>query len=131
MIVAHSDAQDLATAISCLNLFGSLGSSICLGIVAATVQHVLPQQLRLRMGTQSIADIDGNDIDEDRVKEIVRRVMESLDNIDELNEKMQAIVRAGYEVAVRWSLIVCLCFAGLALVSSLMIKEKVGRGTRS
>ena len=112
--VAHSDPADLATAISSLHLFRSLGSSICIGLSAATVQQVLRSQLRRRL----------EDRGADLIDNLIQRTAQSLSDIDDLSPELQIIVRKSYETAVEWSLVVCLCFAALAFFSSLSIKEK-------
>ena len=112
--VAHSEPADLATAISSMHLFGSLGSSICLALSAATTQHILHSQLRLHLEER----------DTDLIDELIQRIASSLDDVKELSSELQTIVRNSYEIAVEWSLFVCLCFATFALLSSLLIKEK-------
>lgn len=91
------------------------------------MQHVLPLQLGLHAGGRQHSPAAGGDINDDddgeKLREIVRLVMESLQNMETLSEAMREAVRAAYEVAVRWSLVGCLCFAVLAAVSSLLIRE--------
>ena len=113
-LVSHSKEEDLATAISSLHLFRSLGTSICLTLTAAEVQNVLRSELRLQL----------IDWDSDFVEDIIKRITRSLGNIEDLGQELEKVVRGAYEAAIVRSLLVCFWFAALALVASLAIREK-------
>ncbi len=113
-LVSYSKEDDAATAISTLYLFRCLGSSICLAITAAEVQHALRSELWLRLSGQNPAVVD----------DIIAQITRSLGNIAGLEPELGQMVRGAYEVAIQRSLFICFCFVALALLANLPIRDK-------
>lgn len=111
-LIANADPKDQAIATACSYLFRSLGSVIGLSISATIVQQSLRMQLRARLSNGDQAD------------QIVERVRQSLDYINELDPITRAIVRSCYEKATNAAFGLNIVFVCGALVSAFYIKEK-------
>ncbi|KAI0311219.1 MFS general substrate transporter [Amylostereum chailletii] len=111
-LIAQAGPQDQAIATAVSYLFRSLGSVIGLSVGSTIFQESLRHYLHERLV--------GHD-----VEEIVSRVRESLEYIEELEPAARAIVRASYEGALVTSFWFCAGLALCAFVSSLFIQEKV------
>ena len=113
-LVSNSKEEDVATAISSVFLFRSLGSSVCLALTAAEVQHALRSELWLRL-TGHTSDV---------VEDIIKQITRSLNEIESLEPELEQAVRAAYEFAIGRSLFVCFCIVALALLANLPIKDQ-------
>ncbi|KAI0527798.1 MFS multidrug transporter [Xylaria bambusicola] len=111
-IIANVAPEDTAVAIACSYLFRSLGTTIGISVTTATLQQMLRVNLAERLGGA------------DRAREIEEQVRLSLDYIRKLDPEVAIIVRKCYAIATQWAFVPVAVFAGLAIVSSLFIKEK-------
>ncbi|TRM60766.1 hypothetical protein BD626DRAFT_503794 [Schizophyllum amplum] len=109
-LIANAGPADQAIATAGSYLFRSLGQVTGLAIANTVLQNVLRKTLREKL--------HGQDVDE-----IVRRVRESLDYLEELGPEARGIVRYSYEHALNTAFWVMACSAGLALVTCLFIRE--------
>ncbi|KAH6908827.1 membrane transporter [Coprinopsis sp. MPI-PUGE-AT-0042] len=110
-LIANAGPQDQAVATAVSYLFRSMGSVVGLSAASMITQMALKSALRERLA-------GGQDVDE-----IVRRVRESLDYLNELDEVTRGIVRGSYETAIQTALYFAITVGTLALVSSFFIKE--------
>ena len=113
-------------------LFRSLGSVVGLSVGSTLFQNTLRKYLHERLL--------GQDVDEARVLhilsspllkcsrmlvlQIVHRVRESLNYVDQLEPSVRAIVRTSYEEALQATFWFAVVLSVLALISSFFIKEK-------
>ncbi|KAF5390042.1 hypothetical protein D9757_003893 [Collybiopsis confluens] len=107
-IAGHKD-QAIATAVS--YLFRSMGSVVGLSVGSTILQDVLRSDLRRRL--------TGKDTDE-----IVKRVRESLDYLNQLDQETRTIVLGSYEDAIHTTMWFCFSMAVCAAAASLFIREK-------
>lgn len=126
--MAHSAPEDQASAISCLQLARALGSEVGLALGAATMQGILHAQLRLhmKMGPDEgdvVSLVNGED-------DLIRHITQSLGHLDFLDPAARDVVQAAYDVALRWSFVLCLIFAVAAFCTSVPIREKRLSGMR-
>ncbi|KAJ3893606.1 member of the major facilitator superfamily [Lentinula edodes] len=103
----HKD-QAIATAVS--YLFRSLGSVVGLSVGSTILQDVLRSILQQRLTGQDI-------------NEIVRRVRESLDYLNELDQSTRTIVLGAYEDAIQKTMWFSFSMGVCAFVASLFINE--------
>ncbi|KDQ49637.1 hypothetical protein JAAARDRAFT_200645 [Jaapia argillacea MUCL 33604] len=112
-LIANAGPEDQAIATAVSYLFRSLGAVFGISVGSTLVQDTLRGLLRKRLAGQDI-DID----------QIVRRVRESLNYIDELEPNIRSIVRTSYDEALPAAFWFAVVTAGAALVSSWFIAEK-------
>ena len=62
------------------------------------------------------------------LEQVIDDVTRSLGNIRRFAPALQVIVKTSYEVAIGWSLVFCLSFAVVGVLSSLLIREKTLTG---
>ncbi|KAL8752340.1 MAG: hypothetical protein Q9199_005814 [Rusavskia elegans] len=105
----QTSEQALVTSLS--YVFCSTGSILGVAISSAVYQCILEDDLRKRLGGL------GHGI------EIVRRVKESLDQIDQLPHRLQLVVRGSYMLALKAAFWTTAGFALLAAISGLLVKE--------
>jgi predicted MFS family arabinose efflux permease len=105
-LIANAAPADQAVATACSYLFRSLGSVLGLSLGATVVQQSLRNQLSDRLGS-------GNEADE-----IVRKVRQSLDYIDDLDPKIAEIVRQCYGMATNASFILMTGIVACAFLSA-------------
>ncbi|KIK70263.1 hypothetical protein GYMLUDRAFT_34759 [Collybiopsis luxurians FD-317 M1] len=110
-LISNAGQKDQAIATAVSYLFRSMGSVVGLSIGSTILQDVLRSILRRRL--------TGHDIDE-----IVRRVRESLDYLDQLDHRTKNIVLGAYEDAIHKTMWFSFSMAVCAAVSSLFIREK-------
>ncbi|TRM62478.1 hypothetical protein BD626DRAFT_497532 [Schizophyllum amplum] len=109
-LIANAGPADQAIATAGSYLFRSLGQVTGLAIANTILQDVLRRTLHEKL--------HGQDVDK-----IVRRVRESLDYLEKLDPEARGIVRYSYQHALNAAFWVMACSAGLALVTSLFIRE--------
>ena len=101
--------QALVTSLS--YVFRSTGSVMGVAIGSAVYQGVLEHDLWIRLeNVDSAADI-------------IRKIKDSLDEVDQLPHQLQAVVRGSYMIALRASFLTAVGFAVIAVVSGLLVKE--------
>ncbi|PPQ68736.1 hypothetical protein CVT24_007563 [Panaeolus cyanescens] len=110
-LIANAGQADQAIATAVSYLFRSLGSVVGLSVGSTLVQGSLRSSLRQKLS--------GDDVDE-----IIRKVRESLDYLNQLDPERRAIVRSSYNEAIHVTFWFSVGLAACALVSSLFIKEK-------
>ncbi|KAL0958454.1 hypothetical protein HGRIS_000596 [Hohenbuehelia grisea] len=110
-LIANAGPEDQAIATAVSYLFRSLGSVVGLSVGSTLVQDTLKSSLRSKL--------EGRDIDD-----LIRRVRESLDYVDQLDPQTQLVVRAAYEDAVHVTLGFTAIMAAAAVVSAIFIVEK-------
>ncbi|THH14448.1 hypothetical protein EW146_g5877 [Bondarzewia mesenterica] len=110
-LIANAGTTDQAVATAVSYLFRSLGSVVGLSVGSTLFQDTLRKYLHARLVGQD-------------VEEIIRRVRESLKYVDQLEPAIRAIVRSSYEEALQATFWFAVVLAGLAMVSSIFIKEK-------
>lgn len=103
------EEQALVTSLS--YVFRATGSVMGVAIGSAVYQSVLESSLWRRL-----ADIDN-------AGEIIHAIKDSLDEVDELPEHLQAVVRGSYMTALRAAFSTTVGFAVIAVVSGLLVKE--------
>jgi hypothetical protein len=112
-LVANAAPEDQSVGIACLYLFRSLGSGIGVAISASVIQASLRHYLGDELNGADDAD------------EIVRKVRESLDYIEEIpSAAIRAVVRRCYGWAVTDSFWFLAVFVGGAVVGAIMIRER-------
>lgn len=92
-LIARSGAKDQAVSTAVSYLFRSLGSVVGISIASTLLQGALRLDLKRRLKGL---------VGKDEVKEIVRRVTESLEYLGELKPEIRVKVVEAYEVAVRY-----------------------------
>ncbi|EIM87665.1 MFS general substrate transporter [Stereum hirsutum FP-91666 SS1] len=112
-LIANAGAKDQAIATAVSYLFRSLGSVIGLSVGSTIFQNSLRKYL--------VAQLEGQNID---IDEIVNRVRESLDYVDQLDPSTRFIVRSSYEEALQACFWFTVALAVCAFLSSLFVKEK-------
>jgi len=80
----------------------------------ALVQESLRRTLRAKLPADSGTDI----------AELVRRIRESLDYVDQLDPATQVVVRASYEKSLLMAFIFTAVFSFLTVACSVFLKEK-------
>ena len=105
-LIANASTEDQAVATACSYLFRSLGSVTGLALSATVVQQSLRAQLNDRLK-------DGKD-----AEQIVKRVRESLDYVENLEPKVREIVRQCYGVATTNGFALMLVIVAFAMLSS-------------
>ncbi|KAF9445146.1 member of the major facilitator superfamily [Macrolepiota fuliginosa MF-IS2] len=110
-LIANAGKADQAIATAVSYLFRSLGSVIGLSIGSTIVQTTLRSVLH--------RTLHGKDVDE-----IIRRVRESLDYLNELDPETRVIVRSAYGDAVHSTLLFSVTMALAAMIASWFIVEK-------
>ncbi|KAL8979978.1 MAG: hypothetical protein Q9205_004817 [Flavoplaca limonia] len=108
--VVKTSEQALVTSLS--YVFRSMGSILGVAISSAVYQAVLEGDLR-----KSLEGL-GYDVDD-----IVGRVKNSLEQVDELSGRLQSVVRGNYMVALRATFWTTAGFALLAVISGLLVRE--------
>ncbi|KAL8839811.1 MAG: hypothetical protein Q9176_004214 [Flavoplaca citrina] len=108
--VVKTSEQALVTSLS--YVFRSTGSILGVAISSAVYQAVLEGDLR-----KSLEGL-GYDVDD-----IVGRVKNSLEQVDELSGRLQSVVRGNYMVALRATFWTTAGFALLAVISGLLVRE--------
>jgi MFS family permease len=110
-VIANANPKDQAIATACTYLFRSLGSVVGVSLGSTAVQQSLRMLLRERLdGREAEAIVDG--------------VRKSLEFIKSLDPKTREVVVECYRLASSVAFGVTLCFACLALLSALWIREK-------
>ncbi|KAJ4468864.1 MFS general substrate transporter [Lentinula aciculospora] len=109
-LISNGGQKDQAIATAVSYLFRSLGSVVGLSIGSTILQDVLRSVLRQRLTGQDI-------------NEIVRRVRESLDYLNELDHATRTIVLGAYEVAIQKTMWFSFSMGICALVASFFINE--------
>ncbi|RDW83255.1 MFS general substrate transporter-52 [Coleophoma crateriformis] len=111
-VIANADAKDQAVATACTYLFRSLGSVVGVSIGGTVIQQVLRKELRSHLKSGHQAD------------QIVERVRQSLDYINELDPRTRALVRICYQKAETVTFALAVAVAIGAIISSLFMREK-------
>ncbi|KAL8676285.1 MAG: hypothetical protein Q9186_007185 [Xanthomendoza sp. 1 TL-2023] len=101
--------QALVTSLS--YVFRSVGSVMGVAIGSAIYQGVLESSLWSRMGSM------------DDAAETIRRVRNSLEEVEKLPAQLQTVVRGSYMVALRAIFSTSVGFATMAVVSGLLVRE--------
>ncbi|KAG6906469.1 hypothetical protein DXG01_013796 [Tephrocybe rancida] len=109
-LIANAGPEDQAIATAVSYLFRSLGSVVGVSVGSTVVQETLRTYLRRNLSGEN-------------VEEIILRVRESLDYIDQLEPSTQLIVKAAYSQAVQATFTFTVAMSSLAFISSLFIKE--------
>ncbi|KAJ3780548.1 member of the major facilitator superfamily [Lentinula aff. detonsa] len=109
-LISNAGQKDQAIATAVSYLFRSLGSVVGLSIGSTILQDVLRSILRQRLTGQDIT-------------QIVRRVRESLEYLDELDQTTRTIVLGAYEDAIQRTMWFSFSMGICALVASFFIKE--------
>jgi len=110
-LISTATSEDQAIATSVSYLFRSLGSVVALSVGSAVIQGVLARALSAKVPRDSVDDL-------------VRRVQETLDNLEYLDETTRLIVRDSYEIALRTEFILTCTLALCAIVCAALIKSK-------
>ena len=103
------EEQSLVTSLS--YVFRATGSVMGVAIGSAVYQSVLESGLWRRL-----ANIEN-------AADIIQGIKDSLDEIDELPDYLQEAVRGSYMTALRAAFSTTVCFAVIAVVSGLLVKE--------
>ncbi|RDW71244.1 MFS general substrate transporter-43 [Coleophoma cylindrospora] len=111
-VIANADAKDQAVATACTYLFRSLGSVVGVSIGGTVIQQVLRKELRSHLKSGHKAD------------QIVERVRQSLDYINELDPRTRALVRICYQKAETVTFALAIAVAVGAIISSSFMREK-------
>ena len=111
-VIANADPADQAIATACTYLFRSLGSVVGVSLGSTAVQQSLRTQLTATLGSGRKAE------------EIVERVRQSLDYIQELDPEMRKLVTLCYQKASTAAFGLSTGFVCLALLSSFFMREK-------
>ncbi|KAK4692537.1 hypothetical protein P7C71_g4692, partial [Lecanoromycetidae sp. Uapishka_2] len=111
-LITVAGPEHQAVAISCLHLFRSLGSEMGLALSAVVIQQVLGTKLHAILGDKPDAST------------LVKKLTQDLKYLNTLEPEIRGKARLAYEVAVRWSFVLCLCLATGSLFASLFIREK-------
>ncbi|KAG9243238.1 major facilitator superfamily domain-containing protein [Calycina marina] len=110
-VIANAGPADQAIATACSYLFRSLGSVIGVSLGSTAVQQRLRVLLVSKLGGEKIPD------------EIVNRVRDSLDFIETLDPATRKIVVECYQKASTAAFGMSIAFVGVALISSLFMRE--------
>jgi len=110
-LIANAGPENQAVATAVSYLFRSLGSVVVLSVATTLFQETLRTRLR-----QKLTGAD--------VEEIIRRVRESLSNIDKLKPSDRAAVISSYSDGVQVALWFTVALAGVAVFCTPFIKEK-------
>lgn len=92
-------------------VFRSTGAVMGVAIGSAVYQGMLEQKLWNRLGNIDNADA------------IIHSIKDSLDEVEQLPERLQIVVRNCYMVALRVTFSTTVGFAILAVVSGLLVKQ--------
>ncbi|KAL3426005.1 multidrug resistance protein fnx1 (MFS multidrug transporter) [Phlyctema vagabunda] len=111
-VIANAAAKDQAVATACTYLFRSLGSVVGISLGGTVVQQTLRSELSRSLKSGHRAD------------EIIERVRQSLDYINELDPKTQLLVRVCYRKAETAAFGLAVAITLGAVVSSWFIREK-------
>ncbi|KAJ3914429.1 member of the major facilitator superfamily [Lentinula edodes] len=109
-LISNAGQKDQAIATAVSYLFRSLGSVVGLSVGSTILQDVLRSILQQRLTGQDI-------------NEIVRRVRESLDYLNELDQSTRTIVLGAYEDAIQKTMWFSFSMGVCAFVASLFINE--------
>ncbi|KAK1221188.1 hypothetical protein PQX77_016000 [Marasmius sp. AFHP31] len=110
-LISNAGKEDQAIATAVSYLFRSLGAVVGISVGSTILQDTLRSILRHRL--------TGHD-----VNEIVRRVRESLQYLDQLDSETRAIVKTSYESSIHATMWYSVGLAVCTFVFSLFIKEK-------
>ncbi|KAL8798678.1 MAG: hypothetical protein Q9182_006464 [Xanthomendoza sp. 2 TL-2023] len=101
--------QSLVTSLS--YVFRSVGSVLGVAVGSAVFQGILESSLWSRIGSM------------DDAAEMIRRIKDSLEEVDNLPAQLQTVVRGSYMVALRATFSTTVGFAAMAAVSGLLVRE--------
>ncbi|KAL0065003.1 hypothetical protein AAF712_007994 [Marasmius tenuissimus] len=110
-LIANAGKEDQAIATAVSYLFRSLGAVVGISAGSTILQDTLRSILRHRL--------TGHD-----VNEIVRRVRESLQYLDQLDPETRAVVKTSYESSIQVAMWYSVGLAVCTFACSLFIKEK-------
>jgi len=110
-LIATASVADQAVVIAVSYLFRSLGVVVGISVSTALVQGNLKRSLEEKLKGENVA-------------ELIRRIRESLDYVDQLDPETQAHVRTSYEGALFVAFCFALALSFLTVICSIFIKEK-------
>ncbi|KAJ8073999.1 hypothetical protein PM082_012288 [Marasmius tenuissimus] len=110
-LISNAGKEDQAIATAVSYLFRSLGAVVGISVGSTILQDTLRNILRHRL--------TGHD-----VNEIVRRVRESLQYLDQLDSETRAVVKTSYESSIHATMWYSVGLAVCTFACSLFIKEK-------
>jgi len=119
VVVVVASPEDQAVVTACVYLYRQLGATVGLAVLSLVFRQVLAASLIQRLEGAPAMGLDTD--------EVVRRVQESLEYLEQLPEEMRIIVEAAYGEACRAVFLVSAGLAVCAIISALFIKEKRGR----
>jgi predicted MFS family arabinose efflux permease len=111
-LISNAQPEDQATAIGCMYLFRSLGSTIGISLSAAVIQESLKEYLR--QGLPAYLDVE----------DIVKHVLRNLEFVKTLPVSTREIVAGCYEKATRWGFVGDAVLVTGALVAAAMVRER-------
>lgn len=109
--IAAVEPEEQAVVTSLTYVFRSTGSVVGLAAASAVYQGALETDLWTKIG------------DLDDAADIIRRIKDSLDEIDRLSGPIQEAVRSSYMVALMFTFLTAVVFAVLAFATGLLIRE--------
>ena len=116
VVVSVASPADQAVVTACVYLYRQLGATVWLAFISVVFRRVLTASLVQRFAQAPDLGLD--------MKEVVRRVLESLDYLENLPVEARIVVEAAYCDACRAALTVCSCLAVCAIIFAAFIREK-------
>ncbi|KAI4266226.1 MAG: hypothetical protein LQ337_008861 [Flavoplaca oasis] len=116
VVVSVASPADQAVVTACVYLYRQLGATVWLAFISVVFRRVLTASLVQRFAQAPDLGLD--------MREVVRRVLESLDYLENLPVEARIVVEAAYGDACRAVLIVCSCLAVCAIIFAAFIRER-------
>ncbi|KAL8972262.1 MAG: hypothetical protein Q9183_000643 [Haloplaca sp. 2 TL-2023] len=116
VVVSVASPANQAVVTACVYLYRQLGATIGLALISVVFRRVLTSSLGQRLAQARDFGLD--------ITELVRRVLESLDYLENLPVETRSVVEAAYCDACRAALIVCSGLAICAIIFAAFINEK-------